>query len=101
MSPVLVGSMHQKAADAGRVLGVLADADVDLVVVDDRRADEVVAGAGAAELVDGVLGVAVELPDQLAGLGAEAVEPAVAAGEDDLPDAVDLARRPGWTTGRA
>ena len=40
---VLVGAMHQQLADARRVFGVLADADVDLVVVDDRRADEVAA----------------------------------------------------------
>ena len=36
------------------------------------------------------VGIAVELPDQLAGRRLEAVEPAVAAGEDDLRLAVDL-----------
>ena len=101
MSPFFGRVDAPEVGDAGGVLRVLPDADVDLVVVDDRRADEVVAVAGAAEFVDRVLRVAVELPDQFAGLRVEAVEPAVAAGEDDLLDAADLARRPGSTTGRA
>src|SRR3954468_10635188 len=73
-----------EVADAGLVLGILADADVDAVLVDDRGGDEVVARAAAGQLVLGVLGVAVELPDQLAAAGVERIDPAVAAGEDDL-----------------
>ena len=62
---------------------------------------EVVARALGAELVHGVLGIAVELPEQLAVRGVEGAKPAVAAGEDDLRLAVRPRRRPGWTTGRA
>ena len=59
-------------ADALAVLGVLAGADVDLLFVDDRRADEVAARALAAELVLRVLRIGVELPEHLAGVGLEA-----------------------------
>src|SRR5262245_16176300 len=69
--------------DGDEVLRVLADADVDLVVVNDRRGDEVVARALAAELVKGVFRIAIELPKKLA-IGVERVNPAVAAGKDDL-----------------
>ena len=44
-------------ADAFLVLRVLADADVELVVVDDRRRDEVAARPLAAEPVHGSLGL--------------------------------------------
>src|SRR5262249_19754020 len=40
----------------------------------------------------GLLGVAIELPEQVALLRLEAVQPAVAAGEDHFLDAVDLGR---------
>lgn len=69
--------------DARLVLGVLTDADVDTPLVDDGRGDEVAARALAGQLVLGVLGIAIELPDQLA-VGVVRVDPAVAAGEDDL-----------------
>ena len=53
------------------------------------RGDEVAAVAVAAQLVLRILGIAVELPEQLVGRGVERIEPAVAAGEDDLRLAVD------------
>ena len=76
-------------ADAFAVLGIFADGDVHLAVVNHRRADDVVARGGRAERVERRLRIAVELPEQLrvafavAG-GIEAVEPAVAAAEDHL-----------------
>src|SRR5581483_8420260 len=54
-----------QVADALVVLGVLARADVEPVLVDDRRRDKVAARALFAQNIDRVLGVAVELPDQL------------------------------------
>src|SRR5262249_17478838 len=75
-------------ADTELVLGVLAGADVDAVLVDDRRGDEVAARAFAQQLVLGVLGIAVELPQELAG-GIEGVDPAIAAGKNDLGLAID------------
>src|SRR5262249_49431391 len=51
-----------EVADALLVLGVLADADVDAVLVDDRGGDEVGTFAGLEGIL-GVLRVAVELPD--------------------------------------
>ena len=92
-------------ADAFAVLGILAGAEVDLVVVDDRRADDVVPRAAAAEFQNRVLGVGVELPQQLrlavlALVGLEAVEPAVAAAEDHLRHAADARRPWGSTIGR-
>ena len=65
MSPRFVGSMHHRVADAFAVLGVLADGDVDHVVVDDRRADDVVARAAAAERRTSIPWDWVELPEQL------------------------------------
>src|SRR4029079_11178504 len=71
------------------VLGVLAHAHVDLVLPDHRGGDDLVGGAAAAQDVLGARWVGVELPDQVAGLGLERVDPSVAAGEDDLGTALD------------
>src|SRR5882724_7234760 len=71
-------------ADAGLVLGIVPNADVDTVLVDDRSGNEVVARTLAAELVLGILRVAVKLPEQLAGVRVEGPNPAVATREDDL-----------------
>ena len=86
--------MHHKMPTPFAVLRVLAGAEIDLVVVDDGRADDVVPRAAAAQLQDRVLGVDVELPEQLglavlALVGLEAVDPAVAAAEDHLRHAAD------------
>src|SRR5262245_6756373 len=75
-------------ADADQMFRILADADVDLVVVNGRRGDEIVACALAPQLVEGVFRIAVELPQQLA-VGIERIDPAVAAREDDLRLALD------------
>ena len=93
-------------ADAFAVLGIFADGDVHQAVVDDRRADDVVARGLAAQAVERRLRVAVELPEQLGvafavALGREAVQPAVAAGEDHLRHAAEHRRRPATTIGRA
>src|SRR5262249_28073161 len=66
------------------VLRILADADVEPVLMDDRGRQEIAARAGAAEPIDRFLGVAIEFPDQLAGLRLEGIQPTVAAREDDL-----------------
>src|SRR5262249_9546085 len=66
------------------VFGVLANADVELVVVNHGRGGEGGERAPAAELVAGIFRVAIELPDELAGLWLERIHPAVAAREDDL-----------------
>src|SRR5262249_11378976 len=71
------------------MLRVLAGTDDDLLADNYRRGDEVALGAATAELILGILGIGVELPDQLAGLRLEGIEPAVAAGKDDLRLAVD------------
>src|SRR4026207_1437903 len=76
-------------SDAVKVFRILSRADVNLLVVYDRRADEVAARPLAAELVLAVLRVRVELPDQAAGLGFQSVEPTVAAREDDLALTLD------------
>src|SRR5262245_23597004 len=76
-------------SDAKLVFRILADADVDLVVLDDRRGDEVITRSLAPALIEGVLRIAIELPDDLAGVGLKRIEPAVAAGEDRLRLAVD------------
>src|SRR5262249_28383986 len=66
------------------MLRVLAGTDDDLVADNYRRGDEVALGAATAELILGILGIGVEFPDELAGLRLEGIEPAVAAGKDDL-----------------
>ncbi len=78
-----------QVAVAFAVLGILAHGDVNQPFVDHRRADDVVPRAAAADAVLGVLGIAVELPQQfglavLGGFSAETVEPAVAAAEQHL-----------------
>jgi hypothetical protein len=55
MSPVERGVDHPEVADPLAVLGILADADVDLVVVDHRSRDDVVLRAAAAEAIHRVL----------------------------------------------
>src|SRR6185295_9823608 len=65
----------------------LANANVDAVVVNDRRCGEIAAFApGDGEF--SAFGVRIELPNQVAPRR-EGVEPAIAAGEDDLRLAVD------------
>ena len=81
---VLGGVDGPEVADALAVLRVLAHADVDLVLPDHGVRDDLVGGAAAAQHVLRARRVGVELPEELARLGLEAVEPAVAAGEDDL-----------------
>ena len=71
------------------MLGVLTHPDVDLVVVNDGGRQDVVAGPAPAQYPVCILGVAVELPDQLTGLGVERIDPAIAAREDDLASPVD------------
>src|SRR5207245_3099413 len=69
----------------------LAQADVQLVVIDHRVAEEKAGLAFAARSVRlGILWVAVELPDEVTRLCIQAVKPAVASREDDLHLAVDL-----------
>src|SRR5262249_43094256 len=53
------------------MLRVLTHADINLVVVDDRRSDEVAAGSLATQLVHRRLGIAIELPNEFAGLRLE------------------------------
>src|SRR5262245_9595259 len=74
--------------DGDEMLRVLTNADVDFFVVNDRRGDEIVARALAAQLVERVLRVAIELPKELA-IGVERVNPAVAAGENHLGLAIN------------
>ena len=71
------------------VFRILADTDIDLVVVDHRSGNDVVLGTCPSQLPLGPLGVAVELPDQLPGFRNEGIDPAIAPGEDDLGLAVD------------
>ena len=82
-----------EVARAFTVFGILADPEVELVVVEDRRRDHVVPGARSAEFPDRVLRVQIELPQQGAGRRFVGVEPAVAAREGDLRLAVDDAVR--------
>ena len=77
-----------EVADTLAVLGVLAHADVDAVVEDHRRGDDVVLGTAGTQGVHAALGVGVELPEQLAALGLEGIDPAVAAAEHDLGPAL-------------
>ena len=70
--------------DALAVLGILAHAHVELVLPDHTGRDDLVGGAPSAEDVLGSRRVGVELPEQLARLRLEAVEPAVAPWKDDL-----------------
>src|SRR5207245_1914019 len=64
-------------------VGAAAQADVAPALVDHRGRDDVGVELFRADRT------AVALPDQLAGRGLEAVQPAVAAGEDDLLLAAD------------
>jgi len=73
-----------EVADTGTVFGILADTDVDVVVIDHGSGDQVVARAVAAQFPFGILRIAVEFPDQCARIGIETVDPAVAPGENDL-----------------
>src|SRR5262245_13623521 len=75
--------------DAQLVLRILPRADVDAVLVNNRRGDEIAAFPFASQLVFRLLGIAVELPQELAVLGIERVDPAIAAGKDDLRLVVD------------
>src|SRR5207244_595560 len=97
-----------EAAQTFAVFRVLPDGDVDAVLIEDRRGDDL-----ARPVVGGVFErlavlhavlrrVAVELPDLLENVGvpvafgrlrAEAVAPAVAAAEDDEVFVADLAER--------
>src|SRR5262249_43508185 len=82
-APEVTGGAGPPTAVRGR-----ADADVDLAVVPHRRGDEVVALSAVRAAV--LFRAAIELPDHLARVGLQAVQPGVAAGEDHLPLAVDL-----------
>ena len=72
------------------VLRILADADVELVVMHNRRGNEVVACPLRSQDIEGFLGVAIKLPDEGAGRRLEGVDPTVAAGENNLAFAVHL-----------
>ncbi len=76
-------------ADAVLVLGVLADADVNLVVVDGGSRDKVISRPLTGQLILGVFGIAIEYPDKLAGIGIERVDLAFPAGKNDLLLAID------------
>ena len=67
------------------VLGVLAVADVNPIVIDDRRRDHFI----AVLRPDRALRVEVELPQLLAGLGLVPSDPPVALRRDQLIDAGD------------
>src|SRR6266404_3594333 len=77
-------------ADSLFMLWVLANSNVDFVLPHDRRGHEVAARAPGAELINGALGIAVELPDDLTGVGIDGIQPTVTAGKDHLALAVDL-----------
>ena len=82
-----------QVADAGPGVRLLADADVELAVRHDRRGDDVVARSPpAAGLNSDFLGLQSNFQSSFARLRLEAVQPAVAAGEDHFLDAVDLGR---------
>src|SRR5688572_21733971 len=77
------------ATDPFAVLGVLAGAHKNLVVVKNGNGDGIVAGAAAASFQHGVLGIGVELPEQLRlalvpFFGVEAIDVAVTAAINDL-----------------
>src|SRR5262245_60773889 len=76
-------------AHAFAMLWVLAYADITLVVDDHWSGNDFVPRAPAAEQVLRGLWIAVKLPDQIAGLGIEAADPAVAARKDDLGLPID------------
>ena len=88
--PALRGVNNPQVADPFTVLGVLPDGDEHLVVVDHRGGDDIVAVA-ATLFPLGILGVAVELPNQLPRFGLERIEPPVPSGKDDLRLAADYA----------
>ena len=71
------------------VLRILSVGDVDLVLVDHRRADDLVAGLRP----DRGLRVRVEFPELLAGEDFVTADPAVPLRADDLVDAADFAHR--------
>ena len=78
-----------EVTDALAVLGVLSVGDIDDVLDDHGRRDQLVPRSRP----HGVLRVGVELPQFLAGLGFVASHPAVALRRDDLQDAADLSDR--------
>src|SRR2546421_3124855 len=91
----LFGNIHapEEAGTRSVIFGLLPQADVELDIVDDRSAQEETALAFPAYLVGRcIFGIAVKLPDRLARLCFEGVEPAIAAGEYNLHLAVDLGR---------
>src|SRR5262249_19142669 len=71
-------------ADAFLVFGILANADVQAIVVNGRRGDEIVARTARAQFVKGVLGIRIELPNEFASLRLEGIQPAVAARKNNL-----------------
>src|SRR5438128_2421608 len=71
-------------ADAFFVLRVLAHADIELILPDDGRGQEVAARPGAAQLVNGLSGVAEKLPDDVTRFRIQTVQIAVAARKNDL-----------------
>src|SRR5262245_9667563 len=71
------------------VFGVLSVGDVHAVFVDDRCADDLIAGLRPYR----VLRVGIELPELLAGLRLVTTNPAVALSTDDLDDAADRSDR--------
>ena len=90
--PLLVWADAPQVSASFAVFGVFADGDIDQAVINHRCCDDVIARC-AVELVDGILGVAIEFPKHFgfAGVTAsiEAVEPAVAASKDDLFDPIE------------
>src|SRR5262249_31774840 len=90
--PLLPGRVDApEVPDPLEVLRVLAGADENLLLVNDPRADEGAPRTLAAGLILRVLRVGVELPDLLARLRLEAVDPPVAAREDHLRLPLDYA----------
>lgn len=75
--------------DAFPMLGILTDTNVDLVVVDDRGGYKMVFGPLASQNVFCILGIAIELPEQVAPGRLETVDPTIAAWKNDLWPALD------------
>ena len=82
-----------QVADPLTVLRILADGHVNQPIMDDRRADDMVAIGPAAEDVLRFLRIGIELPEELrlavVTAGVEAIHPAIATAEDHLRDVVD------------
>src|SRR5262249_12642296 len=72
-----------------RVLRILAGGDVDAALVQDRGGHDVVLDAAAAQLILGVFGIEVALPNQPAGPAVERAQPAVALSDHHLSPAAD------------